>query len=156
MLFIDEAYSLVRGKDDSFGLEAVDTLVKGMEDHRDDLIVILAGYSREMEEFLNANSGLKSRFPNILNFADYTGSELTQIAVSLAQGKDYVIDESCLNDLTIYFNAVQMNSAARSGNGRLARNTVEKAILNQSRRILNDPQARMDLLLREDFDLELS
>lgn len=141
VLFIDEAYSLVRGKDDSFGLEAVDTLVKGMEDHRDDLIVILAGYSREMEEFLNANSGLKSRFPNILNFADYTGSELTQIAVSLAQGKDYVIDESCLNDLTIYFNAVQMNSAARSGNGRLARNTVEKAILNQSRRILNDPQA---------------
>ncbi|MFR5600076.1 MAG: hypothetical protein ACLTJB_10215, partial [Holdemania filiformis] len=128
----------------------------GMEDHRDDLIVILAGYSREMEEFLNANSGLKSRFPNILNFADYTGSELTQIAVSLAQGKDYVIDERCLNDLTIYFNAVQMNSAARSGNGRLARNTVEKAILNQSRRILNDPQARMDLLLREDFDLELS
>ena len=88
VLFIDEAYSLVRGKDDSFGLEAVDTLVKGMEDHRDDLIVILAGYSREMEEFLNANSGLKSRFPNILNFADYTGSELTQIAVSLAQGKD--------------------------------------------------------------------
>lgn len=155
VLFIDEAYSLVRGKDDSFGLEAVDTLVKGMEDHRDDLIVILAGYSREMEEFLNANSGLKSRFPNILNFADYTGSELTQIAVSLAQGKDYVIDEGCLNDLTIYFNAVQMNSAARSGNGRLARNTVEKAILNQSRRILNDPKARMDLLLREDFDLEL-
>ena len=155
VLFIDEAYSLVRGKDDSFGLEAVDTLVKGMEDHRDDLIVILAGYSREMEDFLNANSGLKSRFPNILNFADYTGSELTQIAVSLAQGKDYVIDEGCLNDLTIYFNAVQMNSAARSGNGRLARNTVEKAILNQSRRILNDPKARMDLLLREDFDLEL-
>lgn len=156
VLFIDEAYSLVRGKDDSFGLEAVDTLVKGMEDHRDDLIVILAGYSREMEEFLNANSGLKSRFPNILNFADYTGSELTQIAASLARGKDYVIDESCLNDLTIYFNAVQMNSAARSGNGRLARNTVEKAILNQSRRILNDSQARMDLLLREDFDLEFS
>ena len=155
VLFIDEAYSLVRGKDDSFGLEAVDTLVKGMEDHRDDLIVILAGYSREMEDFLNANSGLKSRFPNILNFADYTGSELTQIAVSLAQGKDYVIDEGCLNDLTIYFNAVQMNFAARSGNGRLARNTVEKAILNQSRRILNDPKARMDLLLREDFDLEL-
>ena len=61
-----------------------------------------------------------------------------------------------LNDLTIYFNAVQMNSAARSGNGRLARNTVEKAILNQSRRILSDPQVRMDLLLREDFDLELS
>lgn len=155
VLFIDEAYSLVRGKDDSFGLEAVDTLVKGMEDHRDDLIVILAGYSREMEEFLNANSGLKSRFPNILNFADYTGSELTQIALSLAKGKEYVIEESCLPDLTIYFNAVQMNTAQRSGNGRLARNTVEKAIMNQSRRILNQPEARMDLLQREDFDLNV-
>ena len=70
VLFIDEAYSLYRGKDDSFGLEAIDTLVKGMEDHRDDLIVILAGYSKEMAEFLTANSGLKSRFPNISEFPD--------------------------------------------------------------------------------------
>lgn len=155
ILFIDEAYSLVRGKDDSFGLEAVDTLVKGMEDYRDDLIVILAGYSREMSEFLEANSGLQSRFPNILHFADYTGGELTQIAQSIARGKEYVIEESCLNDLTIYFNTVQMNDSQRSGNGRLARNVVEKAILNQSGRILKHPQARLDLLIREDFDLEL-
>ena len=155
ILFIDEAYSLVRGKDDSFGLEAVDTLVKGMEDYRDDLIVILAGYSREMSEFLEANSGLQSRFPNILHFADYTGGELTQIAQSIARGKEYVIEESCLNDLTIYFNTVQMNDSQRSGNGRLARNVVEKAILNQSGRILKHPQARLDLLVREDFDLEL-
>ena len=62
VLFIDEAYSLYRGKDDSFGLEAIDTLVKAMEDHRDDFIVILAGYSKEMATFLSANSGLKSRF----------------------------------------------------------------------------------------------
>ena len=155
ILFIDEAYSLVRGKDDSFGLEAVDTLVKGMEDYRDDLIVILAGYSREMSEFLEANSGLQSRFPNILHFADYTGGELTQIAQSIARGKEYVIEESYLNDLTIYFNTVQMNDSQRSGNGRLARNVVEKAILNQSGRILKHPQARLDLLIREDFDLEL-
>lgn len=103
MLFIDEAYSLVRGKDDSFGLEAVDTLVKGMEDHRDDLIVILAGYSREMEEFLNANSGLKSRFPNILNFADYTGSELTADRRFAGSGQRLCIDERCLNDLNDLF-----------------------------------------------------
>ena len=154
ILFIDEAYSLVRGKDDSFGLEAVDTLVKGMEDHRDDLIVILAGYSKEMEEFLQSNSGLRSRFPNILNFEDYTGSELTRIAVSIAKGKQYKIDESCLNDLTIYFNTIQMQSAERSGNGRLARNVVEKAILKQSGRILKQPESALDLLIREDFDLE--
>ena len=87
VLFIDEAYSLYRGKDDSFGLEAIDTLVKGMEDHRDDLIVILAGYSREMEEFLTANSGLRSRFPNIIEFPDYTAGELLEITKSIRPGE---------------------------------------------------------------------
>ena len=73
VLFIDEAYSLYRGEQDSFGLEAIDTLVKGMEDHRDELVVILAGYTKEMETFLTANSGLASRFPNKIEFPDYTG-----------------------------------------------------------------------------------
>ena len=72
VLFIDEAYSLYRGEQDSFGLEAIDTLVKGMEDHRDELVVILAGYTKEMEVFLTANSGLASRFPNKVEFPDYT------------------------------------------------------------------------------------
>ena len=76
VLFIDEAYSLYRGRDDSFGLEAIDTLVKGIEDNRDNLIVILAGYSKEMEQFLTSNSGLKSRFPNVIHFPDYAGEEL--------------------------------------------------------------------------------
>ena len=153
VLFIDEAYSLYRGKDDSFGLEAIDTLVKAMEDHRDDLIVILAGYSKEMQIFLDANSGLKSRFANIINFPDYTGEELTQIAVSIAKGKDYKIEKSALNDLTKYFNKVQSASDSTSGNGRLARNLVEEAILNQAKRILDDEGAAIDLLKLEDFDL---
>ena len=80
VLFIDEAYSLYRGADDSFGLEAIDTIVKGMEDHREDLIVILAGYTKEMEEFLTANSGLRSRFPNIIEFPDYTAEELLAVS----------------------------------------------------------------------------
>lgn len=84
-MFIDEAYSLCRGQDDTFGLEAIDTLVKAMEDYRDNLVVILAGYSREMKLFLQANSGLRSRFPNQIEFPDYTGEELTQIACSLAR-----------------------------------------------------------------------
>ena len=71
VLFIDEAYSLYRGEQDSFGLEAIDTLVKGMEDHREELVVILAGYTKEMEVFLTANSGLASRFPNKVEFPDY-------------------------------------------------------------------------------------
>ena len=72
VLFIDEAYALCRDKHDTFGLEAIDTLVKGMEDHRDELVVILAGYSEEMEEFMNVNPGLKSRFPNVIHFEDYS------------------------------------------------------------------------------------
>ena len=153
VLFIDEAYSLYRGKDDSFGLEAIDTLVKAMEDHRDDLIVILAGYTKEMKEFLEANSGLKSRFANIIEFSDYTGDELMLIAKSIAKGKDYVIAEDALRPLQDYFTLIQAQNDPNSGNGRLARNLVEDAILNQSKRLLENPDAQMNVLERVDFNL---
>ena len=153
VLFIDEAYSLYRGKDDSFGLEAIDTLVKAMEDHRDDLIVILAGYTKEMKDFLEANSGLKSRFANIIEFSDYTGEELMLIAKSIAKGKDYVIAEDALRPLQDYFTLIQSRNDPNSGNGRLARNLVEDAILNQSKRLLNNPDAQMNVLERIDFNL---
>ena len=153
VLFIDEAYSLYRGQDDSFGLEAIDTLVKGIEDNRDDLVVILAGYSKEMAEFLTANSGLKSRFPNLIRFPDYTGAELLLIAKSIAKGKGYVIDAGCETPLLAYFNAVQAVRAAEAGNGRLARNKVEEAILKQSGRLAGAPEGDLSVLLSEDFDL---
>ncbi|MBQ6493093.1 MAG: AAA family ATPase [Erysipelotrichaceae bacterium] len=153
VLFIDEAYSLYRGKDDSFGLEAIDTLVKAMEDHRDDLIVILAGYTKEMKEFLEANSGLKSRFANIIEFSDYTGEELMLIAKSIAKGKDYVIADDALRPLQDYFTLIQAQNDPNSGNGRLARNLVEDAILNQSKRLLENPDAQMNVLERQDFRL---
>lgn len=154
VLFIDEAYSLYRGKDDSFGLEAIDALVKAMEDHRDDLIVILAGYSKEMKTFLDANSGLKSRFANIINFPDYTAEELLMITKSIAKGKDYRLDKEVDEALLAYYKKVQAKKDATSGNGRLARNLVEEAILNQAKRIIQDPQSAIDLLRLEDFDLE--
>lgn len=153
VLFIDEAYSLYRGKDDSFGLEAIDTLVKGMEDHRDDLLVILAGYTKEMGEFLTANSGLKSRFPNVIEFPDYTGAELLAIARIQAKSKGYVLDQRCDAPLLTYFNAVQVARARDAGNGRLARNKIEEAILAQSRRVAKDEQADLSTLLPEDLDL---
>ena len=153
VLFIDEAYSLYRGKDDSFGLEAIDTLVKGIEDNRDNLIVILAGYSNEMEEFLTSNSGLKSRFPNVVNFPDYTGQELLEISVIIAKSKGYVIDEGAKTNLLTYYNAVQAVRARDAGNGRLVRNKVEEAILNQSKRLVKEPDADMSVLVSEDFDL---
>lgn len=154
VLFIDEAYSLYRGKDDSFGLEAIDTLVKGIEDNRDNLIVILAGYSNEMDEFLTANSGLKSRFPNVINFPDYSGEELLGIADLTAKSKGYVLDEGVKPALLAYFNAVQATKAKDAGNGRLVRNKIEDAILNQSRRLVKDTSADLSTLISEDFELD--
>ena len=154
VLFIDEAYSLYRGREDSFGLEAIDTLVKGIEDHRDDLVVILAGYTREMQQFLTANSGLASRFPNQIEFPDYTGEELYQITLLQAKGKGYALDEGCRAPLTAWYARKQAEDAATNGNGRMARNALEKAILNQSRRLIADPDASLELLLPGDFELD--
>ena len=153
VLFIDEAYSLYRGNEDSFGLECIDTIVKAMEDNRDDLIVILAGYKKEMEVFLESNSGLKSRFPNLIDFPDYTGEELQKIAVLQAKGKGYVISEEAYLPLQEYFTKVQEVRAAEAGNGRLARNIVEEAILKQSNRLVENPNEKLDELRLEDFDL---
>ena len=153
VLFIDEAYSLYRGEQDSFGLEAIDTLVKGMEDHRDELVVILAGYTREMETFLTANSGLASRFPNRIEFPDYTAVELLQITQVLAKNKSYTLAESCAEPLLGYYARWQESDARTAGNGRLARNTLEKAIFHQSRRLVAEPAAALDLILPSDLEL---
>ena len=153
VLFIDEAYSLHRGREDSFGLEAIDTLVKGIEDNRDDLVVILAGYSKEMEEFLETNSGLKSRFPNIIDFPDYTGEELLEIAKITAKSKGYSIDSEAETPLREFFDEVQATNAMEAGNGRLVRNKIEEAILNQSRRLVVDKNADMSRLVLMDFEL---
>lgn len=153
VLFIDEAYSLHRSMDDSFGLEAIDTLVKCMEDNREDLIVILAGYTDEMKVFLEANSGLKSRFPNFIEFPDYTGQELTDIALLTAKGKGYRLTQEAQDALLAYFTKVQAKHLRETGNGRLARNLIESAILSHSRRIAKDPGASLDLLEKDDFTL---
>ena len=154
VLFIDEAYSLYRGEQDSFGLEAIDTLVKGMEDHRDELVVILAGYTREMENFLTANSGLASRFPNRIEFPDYTAVELLQITQVLAKNKGYTLAEACTEPLLGYYARWQESDARTAGNGRLARNTLEKAIFHQSRRLVAEPAAALDLILPSDLELK--
>ena len=154
VLFIDEAYSLYRGEQDSFGLEAIDTLVKGMEDHRDELVVILAGYTKEMETFLTANSGLASRFPNKIEFPDYTADELLDITAVLAKGKGYRLAEGCTFPLLGYYKRRQALDSRTAGNGRLARNTLEKAIFNQSRRLVAESAAELDLILPGDLEFE--
>lgn len=154
VLFIDEAYSLYRGEQDSFGMEAIDTLVKGMEDHREELVVILAGYTREMEQFLTANSGLASRFPNRIEFPDYTADELLDITEVLAKSRGYRLDERCTFPLLGYYRTVQALDSRTAGNGRLARNTLEKAIFNQSRRLVAEEDAALDLILPGDLELK--
>lgn len=154
VLFIDEAYSLCRDKNDTFGLEAIDALVKGMEDNRDDLVVILAGYEKEMGEFLKSNSGLKSRFPNVVNFEDYTPAEMYEISLITAKSKGYRIDEECEEGLLKLFEKSQIKGKNDSGNGRLVRNVVEAAILQQSKRIAKDNDTDLELLTSADFGLD--
>ena len=134
--------------------EAIDTLVKGMEDHRDELVVILAGYTKEMETFLTANSGLASRFPNKIEFPDYTAEELLQITHVQAKNKGYRLAESCTEPLLGYYARWQAADARTAGNGRLARNTLEKAIFHQRRRLVAEPAAALDLLLPSDLELK--
>ncbi len=150
VLFIDEAYSLYRGKDDAFGLEAIDTLVKGIEDYRDDLMVILAGYSDEMDVFLSSNSGLKSRFPKIVHFDDYDGDDLLKIALTIAEKKDYVVDYKVLLPLKEYLAEANKQECS---NGRLARNVIEAAIVKQSGRVTGMESERgLRTLCQKDFD----
>lgn len=154
VLFIDEAYALCRDKNDTFGLEAIDTIVKMMEDNRDNLVVILAGYTYEMEEFLKSNSGLKSRFPNIVEFPDYTPEEMYRIANEIATSNQYIIDNTCIEPLITYFESKNIKGRNDAGNGRLARNMVEKAMLNQSKRIMEENETDYELLKLADFELE--
>lgn len=154
VLFIDEAYSLSRDKNDTFGLEAIDALVKGMEDHRDDLVVILAGYEDEMQEFLKANSGLKSRFPNVVHFEDYSIDEMYEIAKITAKSKGYQLSDACEEGMLHVFEKHQIKGKNDGGNGRLVRNLIESAVLNQSQRIVQNLEDDMELLIPSDFGFD--
>ncbi len=154
VLFIDEAYSLYRGEQDSFGLEAIDTLVKGMEDHRDELVVILAGYTREMEVFLTANSGLASRFPTGWSSRITPPWSCCRLPTSLQRARATALTRGCTFPLLGYYKRRQALDSRTAGNGRLARNTLEKAIFHQSRRLVAEPAAALDLILPSDLEFE--
>ena len=160
VLFIDEAYSLARGNTNDFGKEAVDTLVKGMDDYRDDLVVIMAGYTNEMEDLLKMNPGLRSRINHTIEFNDYSPEEMLQIAQFTAESKGYIISTDCENGLKGVFEKRQIPGKNDAGNGRLARNIVETAIQKQASRFMSyktleeiDPVVR-NTLTRKDFELE--
>lgn len=156
ILFIDEAYSLTVGKGDGdFGKEAIDTLLKAMEDNRDELIVIVAGYTDLMEEFLQSNPGLKSRFNKFINFEDFSNDELLDIINKQAIAKDYMIDREAFNYLKILIDGMTKEKSDDFANARTMRNLLEKAITNQASRIVSLPNIDKDvltILTKEDFE----
>lgn len=136
VLFIDEAYSLSADSGAGFGDEAISTLVKAMEDNRDNLAVVVAGYQEPMQQFIQSNQGLKSRFQNYVHFQDYTTDELLQIFESLANSHHIKLSETVKNDIKTHFETV--NPKGDLGNARYARNLFEKMYLNMSHRAASD------------------
>ncbi|RYL95471.1 stage V sporulation protein K [Sporolactobacillus sp. THM7-4] len=147
VLFIDEAYSLARGGDKDFGKEAIDTLVKQMEDHKDEFILILAGYSDEMDDFLRLNPGLPSRFPVILSFPDYTGSELLAISMQMIEDREYQLTAEAQKKLSRHLQQKVSAHEDHFSNGRYVRNLIEKMIRQQAVRLVRESSYDRDSLL---------
>ena len=158
VLFIDEAYSLVnQDAPNDFGSEAIEVLLKGMEDHRDDLIVIVAGYTELMEQFIHSNPGLESRFNKYFHFADYNGAELAQIFRSMCEKNGYRMDEQTDRAAAEAFELMYEQRDENFGNARDVRNIFEQAVARQANRVAAmDAPTRDDLMLltREDLGLE--
>ncbi len=146
VLFIDEAYSLASGGENDFGREAIETILKGMEDNRDDLVVIVAGYSGRMEEFTNSNPGLESRFNKYFHFPDYTGRELFEIFNGMCEKNGYKLTEEALECARERFEAMYEHRSDNFGNGRDVRNLFEDMVSRQADRI-----AAMDSPTRDEI-----
>jgi stage V sporulation protein K len=147
VLFIDEAYSLARGGEKDFGKEAIDTLVKAMEDHKDNLILILAGYKVEMDYFIQTNPGLRSRFPIYINFPDYSVDELIQIGELMLAKRQYnLTPEAKIAFRTMLQDMNLMHPY--SGNARMVRNIVEKTIRKQAVRLYQEAEPTREDLIR--------
>ena len=153
VLFIDEAYTLA-AKNEDFGQEAIDTILKAMEDHRDDLIVIVAGYTQPMETFINSNPGLKSRFNKYIEFPDYSIDELMAIFDLNCKKYDYVIQEDARGHVREKLSLMKLSSPENFANARAVRNLFEEIITNQAGRIaaMKDPSLEdMKTITNEDL-----
>ncbi|HLR08044.1 MAG TPA: AAA family ATPase [Bacillota bacterium] len=148
ILFVDEAYSLGRGGEKDFGKEAIDTLVKHMEDHHNDFVLILAGYPYEMERFLTLNPGLKSRFPFILDFADYDVDQLMDIAKQMAGEQEYQLTKKAEWKLRTHLYKQIEEVESNFSNARYVRNIVEYAMRMQAVRLLCKDHFTNDELTR--------
>lgn len=146
VLFIDEAYSLVQGAKEDFGQEAISTLLKRMEDDRNRLVVILAGYGSEMKTFIDSNPGLQSRFNRYIHFPDYTANELEQIFLLSAKKNQYTLDDDALVKLEDTMASAVEHKDKNFGNARFVRNLFEKSIQNQAMRLSSQPNITEEVL----------
>lgn len=155
ILFIDEAYSLARGGEKDFGKEAIDCLTKALEDYGNDFICILAGYTEEMEAFLELNPGMPSRFPIHLKFVDYSVDELIKIADGLLEGKEYRLSATAREKLRLHLTRMRQDVFETNfSNARYIRNALEQAIRKQAVRLLSVHELTRDdimTLMPEDF-----
>lgn len=152
VLFIDEAYSLSNGDQDAFGSEAIDTLVKLMEDNREQLVVVVAGYPKEMDEFMQSNSGLRSRFPKTINFADYSPADLVEVFLMMLKKDDLLATEEAKRAATRVI--VQRAKDPGFGNARGVRILLEQVTDNQASRLaqISGP-SRDQLMTIEEVDI---
>lgn len=138
VLFIDEAYSITENdKSDSYGRECLTELTKALEDYRDDLVVIVAGYDELMKKFFESNPGLKSRFNYFITFEDYTVNQMFEIFLSYCRREDYILEESATEKLKKYLEKQSDISENKNANGRFVRNVFDKIIMNQAKRLSN-------------------
>ena len=159
ILFIDEAYSLVSDNEGDFGQEAINTLLKLMEDNRDSLVVIVAGYTEEMESFINSNPGLRSRFNRYIQFNDYTDDELLQIFKQYVDEQDYKLEDDIDGVIMDAIRSIHASEGDNFGNARSMRNYFEKVISNQANRLIQVGAAGFDdadelmIIKKEDFKI---
>ena len=147
ILFIDEAYALSSGKQEGdFGQEAIDILNKAMEDNRDDLIVIAAGYHNEMQDFLDANPGLRSRFNRTIEFPNYNADDLIEIMLNRAKKLDYIIGPETVEYIRDRFERILQYPPKNFGNARSVRNYLDNAISNQANRLITNPELDIEEL----------
>ena len=135
VLFIDEAYPLASGGENDFGREAIETILKAMEDHRDELIVVVAGYDGPMEKFINSNPGLQSRFNKYFYFPDYNGEQLLHIFKGQCKKNGYALTEEAEAEAKAMFEELYENRGENFGNGRDVRNVFEDTVVRQSNRV---------------------
>lgn len=147
VLFIDEAYSLSKGGENDFGKEAIDEILKFMEDYRDNIVIIFAGYTKEMEEFLQTNSGLRSRIPNKFIFEDYTNEEIVEIGLLLLDKFGYRVNEKFYRDIVIK----SYQNSNDNSNGRWIRNFNEKLIRIMSQRVAKSNTTDLNTITDEDL-----